>query len=70
MFTVKTKTVHCSRPRGKESTRVQKSQNNGKKSENSYQKMKRSLKDRHTKTVSRYFDRHCHIYQSEESKCL
>ena len=38
--------------------------------EDSYQKLKRSLKDRHTETVSRYFDRHGHLYQSEESKCL
>ena len=37
----------------------------GKESENSYQKLKRSLKDRHTKTVSRYFDRHGCLYQSE-----
>ena len=32
--------------------------------------MKRSLKDRHTETVSRYFDRHDHLDQSEESKCF
>ena len=38
------------RPRGEESTEVRVSQNKGKESENSYQKMKRSLKDRHTKT--------------------
>ena len=25
---------------------------------------------KHTETVSRYFDRHGHLYQSEESKCL
>ena len=31
------------RPRGKESTKVQISQNKGKESENSYQKLKRSL---------------------------
>ena len=31
------------RPRGKESMEVRKSQNNGKESENSYQKLKRSL---------------------------
>ena len=42
------------------------SQNKGMKSENSYQK----LKDRHTETVSRYFDRHGRLYQSKESKCL
>ena len=41
-------------------------QNKGKESENSYQKLKRSLKDRHTKTVSRYFDRHGRLYQSKE----
>ena len=58
------------RPRGKESTEVRISQNKGKESENSYQKLKRSLKDRHTETVSRYFDRHGRLYQSEESKCL
>ena len=37
-------------PRGNESTKVRISQNKGKESENSYQKLKRSLKDRHTKT--------------------
>ena len=37
--------------RGKESTEVRISQNKGKESENSYQKLKRSLKDRHTETV-------------------
>ena len=37
-------------PRGKESTEVRKSQNKGKESENSYQKLKRSPRDRHTKT--------------------
>ena len=42
----------------------------GKKSENSYQELKRSQKDRHTQTVSRYFDRHGRLLQSEESKCL
>ena len=30
----------------------------GKENENSYQKLKRSLKNRHMETVSRYFDRH------------
>ena len=40
--------THC--PRGKESTEVRISQNKGKESENSYQKLKKSLKDRHTKT--------------------
>ena len=53
-----------------ESTEVQISQNKGKESENSYQKLKRSLEDRHMETVSRYFDRHGRLYQSEESKCL
>ena len=38
------------RPRGKESTEVRKSQIKGKESENSYQELKRSLKDRHTQT--------------------
>ena len=37
-------------PRGKESTEVRISQNKGKESENSYQKLKRSLKDRPMKT--------------------
>ena len=46
------------------------SQIKGKESENSYQELKRSPKDRHTQTVSRYFDRHGRIFQSEESKCL
>ena len=36
------------RPRGKESTKVRISQNKGKESENCYQKLKRSLKDRHS----------------------
>ena len=36
------------RPRGKESTEVRKSQIKGKESENSYQELKRSQKDRHT----------------------
>ena len=38
------------RPRGKKSTKVRKSQNKRKESENSYQKLKRSPRDRHTKT--------------------
>ena len=38
------------RPRGKESTEVRKSQIKGKESENSYQELKRSPKDRHTQT--------------------
>ena len=38
------------RPRVKESTKLRISQNKGKESENSYQNLKRSLKDRHTKT--------------------
>ena len=38
------------RARGKESTEVRKSQNRVKESENSYQKLKRSPRDRHTKT--------------------
>ena len=36
------KTNNRFRPHGKESTEVQKTQNNGKESENSYQKLKRS----------------------------
>ena len=39
------------RPRGKESTEIQKSQIKGKESENSYQELKRSLKDRQTQTL-------------------
>ena len=38
------------RPRGKESTKVRKSEIKGKESENSYQELKRSQKDRHTQT--------------------
>ena len=38
------------RPQGKESTEVRKSQIKGKESENSYQELKRSLKDKHTQT--------------------
>ena len=38
------------RPCGKESTEVRKSQIKGKESENSYQELKRSQKDRHTQT--------------------
>ena len=57
------------KPCGKESTKVRKSQKKGNKSENSYQKLKRSLYDRHTKTVYKYFDRHGCLYQSEKSKC-
>ena len=61
------------RPRGKESTEVQKSQIKGKESENSYQELKRSQKTgthKHTETVSRYFNWHGRLSQSEESKCL
>ena len=50
--------LNLHKPHGKESTEVRISQNKGKESKNSYQKLKKSLKDRHTKTVSRYFDRH------------
>ena len=39
------------RPRGKESTEVRKSQIKGKESENSYQELKRSQKDRHTQNT-------------------
>ena len=38
------------RPHGKENTEVRKSQIKGKESENSYQELKRSQKDRHTQT--------------------
>ena len=44
------KNVYIYRPHGKESTEVRKSQIMGKESENSYQKLKRSLKDRHMQT--------------------
>ena len=37
-------------PRGKESTKVRKSQIKGKESENAYQELKRSQNDRHTQT--------------------
>ena len=69
-FLVSSLYKYINRPRGKESTEVRITQNKGKESENSYQKLKRSPRDRHTKTVSRYFDRHSRLYQSEESKCL
>jgi hypothetical protein len=42
--------INIDRPDGKESTEVRKSQIRGKESENSYQELKRSLKDRHTQT--------------------
>ena len=42
--------IYIYTPRGKESTEVRKSQNKGKESENSYQKLKRSPRDGHTKT--------------------
>ena len=42
--------VDIYRPRGEESTEVRISQTKGKESENSYQKLKRSLKDRHMQT--------------------
>ena len=61
------------RPRGKESTEVRKSQIKGKESENSYQELKRSQKDRHTQThgnIIGYFDWHGRLSQSKESKCL
>ena len=58
------------RPHGKESTEIRKSQIKKKKSENSYQELKRSQKGRHMETVSRYFDWHSHLSQSKESKCL
>ena len=44
------KCSNTKRPHGKESKEVRKSQNKGKESENSYQKLKRSPRDRHTKT--------------------
>ena len=44
------KTDCNNRPRGKESTKVRKSQIKGKESENSYQELKRSQKDRNPQT--------------------
>ena len=56
------------RPRGKESTDVQKSQIKGKESENSYQELKRSRKGQaHMETESRYFNWHGRLPQSKES---
>ena len=43
-------TQYITRPRGKEGAEVRKSQNKGKENENSYQKLKRSPRDRHTKS--------------------
>ena len=42
--------IYIYRPRGKETTEVRKSQIKRKESENSYQELKRSPKDRHTQT--------------------
>ena len=42
--------IYIYRPRGKEGTKVRKSQIKGKESENSYQELTRSLKDRRTQT--------------------
>ena len=58
------------RPRGKESTDVLITQNKGKESENSNQRLKRSPQDRHTETKLKYFDRHGRLSQSEESECM
>ena len=58
------------RPCGKESTKVQITENKGKESENSYQKLKRSPEDRHTETKLKYFDGHCRPSQSEQSECM
>ena len=48
-------------------------QNKGKESENSYQKLKRFV-DRHTnthtETKSKYFDGHSSLSQSEERECM
>ena len=55
--------IYTIKPRGKESTEVRKSQINGEESENSYQKLKRSQNDRHTETVSRYFDWHGRVHK-------
>ena len=50
LYFCSTKGNYSFRPCGKENTEVQKSQIKGKESENSYQELKRSLKDRHTQT--------------------
>ena len=55
--------IEENKPRGKESTKVRISQNKGKESENSSQKLKRSLWVRHMETVWKYFDKHGHLYQ-------
>ena len=46
----KKKNINVNIPRGKESTEVRITQNIGKESENSYQKLKRSQQDRHMQT--------------------
>ena len=49
------------------------SQNKGKESENSYQKLKRSQQTgtrKHTETKSKYFDAHCRLSQSKECECM
>ena len=42
--------TYLNNPHGKESTEVWITQNKGKESENSYQKLKRSLQERHMQT--------------------
>ena len=67
------KNKKINKPRGKESTEARITQNKGKESEKSYQKLKITV-DRHTntqtETKSKYFDRHGLLSQSEESKCM
>ena len=50
-----------------------KTQNKGKESENSYQKLKRSRwtgTRKHTVTKSKYFDGHSRLSQSKEGECM
>ena len=66
-------TVLGKRPRGKESTELRITQNKGKESENSYQKLKSSQwrgTGNHTVTKSKYFDGHGRLSQSENLLCL
>ena len=57
-------------PHGKESTKVRITQNKGKESENSNQKLKRSRWTDTRKKKLKYFDRHGRLSQSEKSECM